>query len=168
MSIAIRSQKALEIELHLPLRRQVMLLDTKVGPLTTTPSYVAYKTLHFGFVVLPIVAGLDKFFHMLVNWDMYLAPRIASLAPMSSHGLMSLVGVIEIIAGLLVAVRPAVGSFVVAAWLWGIIVNLLLIPGYYDIALRDFGLSLGALALAQLARVSEPLSRSRSHERTGV
>ncbi|HTM49642.1 MAG TPA: hypothetical protein VL285_13200, partial [Bryobacteraceae bacterium] len=112
MSIAIRSQKALEIELHLPLRRQVMLLDTKVGPLTTTPSYVAYKILHFGFVVLPIVAGLDKFFHMLVNWDMYLAPRIASLAPRGGHGLMSRVGVIEIIAGLLVAVRPAVGSFV--------------------------------------------------------
>jgi hypothetical protein len=129
-----------------------MLLDTKAGPLTTTPSYVAYKILHFGFVVLPILAGLDKFFHILVNWDMYLAPTIASLSPIGGHSLMSLVGVIEMIAGLLVALKPSIGSYVVAAWLWGIILNLLLIPGYYDIALRDFGLSLGALALGQLSR----------------
>ena len=128
-----------------------MLLDTKVGPLTTAPSYTAYKILHLGFIVLPIVAGLDKFFHILVNWDMYLAPRIAALSPIGGHSLMSVVGVIEMIAGLLVAVKPAIGSYVVAAWLWGIIVNLLLVPGYYDIALRDFGLSLGALALGRLA-----------------
>lgn len=86
-----------------------------------------------------------------MNWDRYLAPRIAGLLPVSSHTFMLAVGVIEIVAAVLVAVKPSIGGYVVAAWLWGIVVNLLLIPGYYDIALRDFGLSLGALALAALA-----------------
>jgi hypothetical protein len=98
-----------------------------------------------------MVAGLDKFFHLLVNWDMYLAPSIARLLPIGCHSLMQIVGVVEIIAGLLVAVKPRIGGYVVAVWLWGIILNLLLIPGYYDVALRDFGLSLAALALARLS-----------------
>ena len=119
-----------------------------------TPAYQAYKILHVAFIVAPVVAGLDKFFHVLVNWDMYLAPVIASLSPIGGHGLMLLVGAIEIIAGLLVAVKPRIGGYVVAVWLWGIIINLLLIPNFYDIAVRDFGLSLGALALARLS--SEP------------
>jgi len=109
-----------------------------------------------GFAVLPVVAGLDKFFHGLVNWDAYLAPRVEQLLPVSGHTFMLAVGVIEIAAGLLVAFRPRVGAYVVAGWLWGIIVNLLLIPGFYDIALRDFGLSLGALALARLSREFDP------------
>jgi hypothetical protein len=105
-----------------------------------------------GFAVLPILAGLDKFFHLLVNWDQYLAPVATQVLPVSGHTFMLAVGVIEIAAGLLVAFRPQIGAYVVALWLWGIIVNLLLIPGFYDIALRDFGLSVGALALARLSR----------------
>jgi uncharacterized membrane protein HdeD (DUF308 family) len=83
---------------------------------------------------------------------MYLAPAIAKLSPVGGHGLMLAVGVIEILAGLLVAFKPRIGAYVVAFWLWGIIVNLLLIPGFFDVALRDFGLSLGALALARLSQ----------------
>ena len=104
-----------------------------------------------GFIAAPIIAGADKFFHLLANWDMYLAPAIAKLSPVGGHGLMSVVGVIEVLAGFLVAARPRIGAYVVAFWLLGIIVNLLLIPGYFDVALRDFGLSLGALALARLS-----------------
>jgi len=120
--------------------------------LAARPAYQSYVILHVGFAVLPIVAGLDKFFHLLVNWDQYLAPTIAQLSPVSGHTFMLAVGVIEIVAGLVVALRPQIGAYIVAIWLWGIIVNLLLFPGYYDIALRDFGLSLGALALARLSR----------------
>ena len=109
--------------------------------------------LYVGFIAAPIIAGADKFFHLLVNWDQYLAPVIAGFLPIAPHTFMLAVGVIEIVAGLLVALKPSIGGVVVAAWLWGIIVNLLLIPGYFDIALRDFGLSLGALALARLSRV---------------
>jgi hypothetical protein len=120
--------------------------------LSARPAYQAYQVLHVGFAVLPILAGLDKFFHLLVDWDMYLAPLVTRVLPVSAHTFMLAVGVIEIVAGLLVAARPRVGAYVVALWLWGIIVNLLLVPGFYDIALRDFGLSLGALALAWLSR----------------
>src|ERR671936_911162 len=109
--------------------------------------------LYVGFIAAPIIAGADKFFRFLVNWDQYLAPAIAGLLPIAPHTFMLAVGVVEIVAGLLVALKPSIGGVVVAAWLWGIIVNLLLIPGYFDIALRDFGLSLGALALARLSRV---------------
>ena len=119
---------------------------------TSTPSRQAYQILHFGFVAAPVIAGIDKFSHLLVNWDMYLAPAIAKLSPLGGHGLMLAVGVIEIVAGLLVAFKPRIGAYVVAFWLWGIIINLLLIPNFYDVALRDFGLSLGALALARLSR----------------
>jgi hypothetical protein len=87
---------------------------------------------------------------------MYLAPRVESLLPVSGHTFMLAVGVIEIAAGILVAVRPRIGAYVVAVWLWGIILNLLLVPGFYDIALRDFGLSLGALALARMSREFDP------------
>jgi len=114
-------------------------------------SHQAYSILHAGFTVLPIVAGLDKFLHVLVNWDQYLAPVVANLLPVSGHTFMLAVGVIEIVAGLLVWFKPRLGAWVVATWLWGIIIDLLLVPGYFDVALRDFGLSLGALALARLA-----------------
>ena len=116
-----------------------------------TPSEQAYQILHLGFTVAPILAGLDKFFELLTDWDQYLAPVVAGLLPFDGHTFMLIVGVIEIVAGLLVWFRPRLGGYVVMAWLWGIIINLLLIPGYYDVALRDFGLSLGALALARLA-----------------
>ena len=117
---------------------------------TSDPTYQAWQLLHIGFTIAPIVAGLDKFFGLLVNWDQYLAPAIVHLTPLGSN-LMVLAGVVEIIAGLVVFMRPKFGGYLVAAWLLGIIVNLLLIPGYYDIALRDLGLLLGALALARLS-----------------
>ena len=114
-------------------------------------AYQAYQILHWGFTALPILAGLDKFTHLLTNWDMYLAPMVARLAPGGPQLFMRAVGVIEIVAGLLVAWKPRIGAYVVAAWLAGIIVNLLLLHNFYDVALRDFGLCLGALALARLA-----------------
>lgn len=116
------------------------------------PDYQAYQLLHVAFIVAPILAGLDKFFHLLTNWDMYLAPWIAALSPISGHNLMLLVGLIEIAAGIWVAFAPRTGAYVVAIWLWLIIINLLSYPGYFDIALRDFGLSLGALALGRLSQ----------------
>jgi hypothetical protein len=135
-------------------RNQGEFVSTRVESAETTPSpsRQAYQLLHFAFVAAPVLAGIDKFLHLLVNWDMYLAPAVAKLSPVGGHGLMLAVGVIEIIAGLLVAFKPPVGAYVVAFWLWGIIINLLLIPNYFDIALRDLGLSLGALALARLSR----------------
>jgi hypothetical protein len=120
--------------------------------LARRPAYQAYLVLYMGFAALPILAGLDKFFHLLVDWDQYLAPFAVRVLPFSGQTFMLAVGVIEIAAGLLVAIRPRIGAYVVALWLWGIIANLLLIPGFFDIALRDFGLSLGALALARLSQ----------------
>ena len=117
----------------------------------TDPAYQAFWLLRTGFTVAPILFGVDKFAHVLVNWDRYLAPRISDHLPGSPHQAMYVVGIIEIVAGLVVAVRPRFGGYLVAAWLVGIIVNLLLIPGFYDIALRDFGLFIAALALARLA-----------------
>jgi hypothetical protein len=117
-----------------------------------SPAHQAYKILQTAFILAPVLAGLDKFAHVLVNWDNYLAPLIANMLPIGAHQFMSIVGVIEIAAGVLVALRPGIGGYVVALWLWGIILNLLLYPGFYDIALRDFGLSLGALALARLSK----------------
>ena len=121
-----------------------------------THSDQAYQILHIGFTIAPIVAGLDKFFHLLVNWDQYLAPTVARMLPFDGHTFMLIVGIIEIVAGLLVWFKPRIGGYVVMAWLWGIILDLLLVPGYYDVALRDFGLSLGALALARLATAEAP------------
>lgn len=115
------------------------------------PAYQAFWLLRIGFIVAPIVFGLDKFFDVLVNWERYLAPEINDLIPGNAHQAMLAIGVIEIVAGLVVAVRPRFGGYLVAAWLAGIIVNLLLIGDYYDVALRDFGLLLAALTLARLA-----------------
>ena len=124
---------------------------TFVAP-TTDRAYNAFQILRFGFAALPILAGLDKFFHYLVNWNMYLAPTVTQTLNIPAGTFMMGVGVVEIAAGLLVAFAPRIGGYVVAAWLWGIIANLLIHPNrFYDVAFRDFGLSLGALALAQLA-----------------
>ena len=117
----------------------------------SSPSYQAYQILHLAFIVAPVVAGLDKFFHLLVNWDQYLPTFVNNLVGGHGHELMLGVGVIEIVAGIGVAFKPKIFSYVVAAWLALIIVNLLMIPGYFDVALRDFGLLLGALALARLS-----------------
>lgn len=111
----------------------------------------AHAILHAGYTVLPVAAGADKFFHFLVNWDMYLSPRVAELLPVSGHTFMLFVGVVEIAAGLLTATAPRIGGLVVGLWLLGIVGNLLLIPGFLDIALRDFGLALGAFALWKLS-----------------
>lgn len=117
----------------------------------TRPAYQAYQLLYLGFIIAPLVAGVDKFTNVLTDWDKYLAPVVAGLLPFSAGTFMLFVGIVEIGAAVLVALRPQIGAYVVAAWLAGIVINLLLIPGYFDIALRDFGLMLGALALARLS-----------------
>ena len=114
-------------------------------------AYQAFWLLRIGFTVAPIVFGLDKFFNVLVDWDIDLASPINDIIPGSANGAMYLIGIVEVVAGLAVATRPRFGGFLVAAWLLGIIVNLLILGDYYDIALRDFGLLLGALTLARLS-----------------
>ncbi len=111
--------------------------------------YQAYQLLHWGFVALPIIAGLDKFANFLCNWERYLSPEFNVFG---AHTTMLVVGCIEVIAGIGMAFKPRWFSMVVTAWLWAIIANLLLLNNYYDIALRDFGLSLGALGLWRLAQ----------------
>jgi hypothetical protein len=125
-------------------------------PAHDNPAYQAYLTLRTGFVVAPILFGLDKFTNLLTDWTTYLAPAIDRLVPGSASSAMLAIGVVEIVAGLVVAVRPKVGGYLVAAWLAGIIANLLLLGDYYDVALRDFGLLLAALALARLATAFQP------------
>ena len=119
-------------------------------------AYQAYLVLRTGFVVAPILFGLDKFTNLLTDWTAYLAPAIDRLVPGSATSAMLAVGIVEVVAGLVVAVRPKVGGYLVAAWLAGIIGNLLLLGDHYDIALRDFGLLLAALALARLATAFQP------------
>jgi hypothetical protein len=117
------------------------------------PRYQAFALLRLAFTVAPIAFGLDKFFNVLVDWPQYLAPWINDIAPGSGKEFMYFVGATEILAGVIVGLKPRYGAYVVAGWLGGIIVNLLTYSGYYDIALRDFGLMLGALTLARLASV---------------
>lgn len=118
---------------------------------TSSHAKQAFQILRLGFTVAPILAGLDKFFGFLVNWDKYLSPTANNILAGHGHEFMLVVGVIEIIAGIGVLLKPRVFAYVVAAWLLLIIINLLSIPGYYDIALRDLGLLLGALALGRLS-----------------
>jgi uncharacterized membrane protein YphA (DoxX/SURF4 family) len=127
------------------------------------PRYQAFALLRLAFTVAPIAFGLDKFFNILVEWPTYLAPWINDIAPGTGQQFMYFVGVTEIVAGVAVALKPRYGAYVVAAWLAGIIVNLLTYSGYYDIALRDFGLMLGALTLARLAAVYDPPLGFRRH-----
>lgn len=123
-----------------------MTLLTRADP--ATQAFLALRTV---FTVAPILFGLDKFFNLLVDWQVYLAPWIDSIVPGTAQTAMYIVGVIEIAAGVLVAVAPKWGGLVVAGWLAGIIINLLTLSGYYDVALRDFGLLVAALALSRLA-----------------
>ncbi len=116
-----------------------------------SPSRQAYDILHLILTIAPIAAGADKFLHLLVDWDKYVAPIAARLSPIPVHTMMLGVGLVEIAAGLIVLFAPRIGAWIVAAWLWAIILNLLAIPGYFDIALRDFGLSMAAVALARLS-----------------
>jgi uncharacterized membrane protein YphA (DoxX/SURF4 family) len=115
------------------------------------PVYQAFLLLRTVFTVAPILFGLDKFTKLLVDWPVYLAPWIDGIVPGTAQQAMYAVGVIEIVAGIAVAIAPRFGAWLVAAWLAGIIVNLLTFPNYFDIALRDFGLFVGAVALARLA-----------------
>jgi hypothetical protein len=124
--------------------------------------YHAYLLLRLAFAVAPIAFGLDKFFNVLVDWPIYLAPWVNDLMPGSGQDFMYLVGGVEILAGVAVALKPRYGAPLVAAWLAGIIVNLLTVPGFYDVALRDFGLLLGALTLARLALAYDPPLRRGS------
>jgi hypothetical protein len=117
------------------------------------PAFQAFTILRIGFTLAPILFGVDKFLDWLVDWRIYLAPELNDLIPGNAHQAMLAVGVIEIVAGLVVAVRPRFGGYLVAAWLAGIITSLLLQADHYDIALRDFGLLLAALTLARLAVV---------------
>jgi hypothetical protein len=117
------------------------------------PAYQAYRILYAAFIAAPLIAGIDKFFNALVVWQDYLAPPVARMMGGNAHAFMLFVGVVEIAAGIGVALRPRYFSYVVAAWLGGIIINLLMAGTFYDIALRDFGLALGALALARLAAI---------------
>ena len=118
--------------------------------------YQAFVLLRAAFVVAPIAFGLDKFFNVMVDWPLYLAPWIDDIAPGSGQDFMYLVGAIEILAGVAVALKPRYGAYLVAGWLAGIVINLLTASGFYDIALRDFGLMLAALALARLASIYDP------------
>ena len=119
--------------------------------LAADPARQAFLLLRTVFTVAPVLFGLDKFTNLLTDWTGYLAPIVPDTLHLPAQTLMYAVGIVEIIAGILVAVRPRIGSLVVAAWLLGIIVNLLILGAYYDVALRDFGLFVGALALNRLA-----------------
>jgi hypothetical protein len=119
--------------------------------LRSDAGYQAFTLLRITFTVAPIAFGIDKFFNGMVDWEKYLAPWINRFMPGTGHSFMLFVGIVEITAGLVIALKPRYGAFLVAAWLAGIIVNLLTYSGYYDIALRDFGLLLGALTLGRLA-----------------
>ena len=129
------------------------LTESRSTALTHDPIHQAYWILRVGFIAAPIVAGMDKFFLLLVNWDKYVAPWAANALHGHVRGFMDAVGVIEIIAGVGVALLPRVFAYVVAVWLLLIIINLVSMSGYYDIALRDLGLCLGALALGRLSQV---------------
>jgi len=129
-----------------------MVVDTRQAGLSS-PAYQAYVLLRTTFVVAPILFGVDKYFNVMVDWPKYLAPWIDDIMPGTAQQFMYVVGAVEILAGILVLAFPRWGSLVVAAWLGGIIVNLLTVnpPQYYDIALRDFGLMVGAVVLNRLA-----------------
>ena len=118
-----------------------------------SPAYQAFQILRIGFTVVPIVAGADKFLHLLVNWDQYLPGFVNNLLGGHGHQFMYVVGLIEIVAGIGVFLKPKYFAYIVSAWLVLIIINLLMIPGYFDVALRDLGLALGALALGRLSTV---------------
>lgn len=143
--------------------RAGLALERTTSAVDGNPSLQAFWALRIVFIIAPVVAGLDKFFHVLVDWDKYVAPAIADWIGGRVHAFMLGAGVVEIVAGIGVAFRPRVFAYVVSAWLLGIVVNLLMIPGYYDIALRDFGLAVGALALGRLSDV-----HARGQSETGI
>ncbi len=118
----------------------------------TDPAYGAFVLLWVGFIAVPLVMGLDKFFNVLTTWENYLAPWIANISPFSAHGTMIAIGIVEVVAAVMMVLRPRYAAWVVSIWLLGIVVNLLTYSGFYDVALRDFGLMVAAVALGLLAR----------------
>ena len=126
-------------------------LNRPAGTLAAEPQRQAFLLLRTVFTVAPVVFGLDKFTNLLADWSIYLAPVVTDVVPLPAQTIMYAVGVVEILAGLAVALKPRFGSLLVAAWLLGIIINLLILGGFYDVALRDFGLLVGALALNRLS-----------------
>ncbi|WCI08581.1 hypothetical protein PJ267_20780 [Arthrobacter sp. OVS8] len=124
---------------------------TPARPLAAAPERQAFLLLRTVFTVAPVVFGLDKFTNLLTDWTMYLAPVVTTVVPLPAQTIMYVVGVVEIAAGLAVALKPRFGSLLVAVWLLGIIVNLIILGDFYDVALRDFGLLVGALALNRLS-----------------
>jgi hypothetical protein len=133
----------------MPTHRDTSAPSTAIDPVPGAQQ--AFLLLRTVFTVAPVLFGLDKFAGLLTDWPQYLAPQIDAMVPGSAQQAMLAVGVVEILAGVLVALLPRIGGYVVAAWLAGIIVNLLLVGDFYDVALRDFGLLVAALALARLA-----------------
>lgn len=126
-------------------------LDHGLAGSWSEPGYQAFRVLQIGFVAAPILAGLDKFFGLMTDWAQYLWPGVSEVIGVSPGAFMGAVGVVEIAAGVLVAVRPRFGGYLVAGWLTAIIVNLVLLGDFWDVALRDLGLAIGAFALARLA-----------------
>ncbi len=114
-----------------------------------------FRLLKYTFVVVPVVAGADKFLHLLTDWDKYLNPAMASMLPFQPHTFMMIVGVIEVIAGILVLLRPRIGGLVVAGWLTSIAVTLLAGGMYLDVAVRDLVMAISAFSMAQLAKITE-------------
>ena len=138
------------------------------GVVRAEPARQTYNLLHVAYTLVPLLAGVDKFLHKLVDWDKYLSPFVTRLVKGHGHEFMLAVGVVEIVAALGVMLKPRIFGYVVAFWLWGIVANLILAHGFYDIALRDFGLSLGALALARIARDFDGRGVDRRHDRDVV
>jgi hypothetical protein len=137
----------------------------ETAALTSHKVHRVYTLLKFTFGLVPIVAGLDKFTNLLTDWDKYLNPSMAQMLPFSPHTFMMIVGVIEIIAGLIVLARPAIGAYIVMAWLVCIALTLITSNGYLDVAVRDLVMAIGAYSLAQLARTE---GRPNAKETSGV
>lgn len=133
-----------------------------------TSTHQAFLLLRTIFTVAPILFGIDKFTNVLTDWTHYLAPLATDIIPVSPQVFMYGVGIVEIIAGIVVALRPRLGSLIVCVWLLGIIVNLILLPGFFDVGLRDFGLLIGALALNRLAATEAPAWLARTHGNTAA
>ena len=136
-------------------------LTSPARPLASAPERQAFLLLRTVFTVAPVVFGLDKFTNLLTDWTMYLAPVVTDVVPLPAQTIMYVVGVVEIAAGLAVALKPRFGSLLVAVWLLGIIVNLIILGSFYDVALRDFGLLVGALALNRLSQNKAGVNGSR-------
>jgi len=115
-----------------------------------------HRTLRLTYGLVPIVAGLDKFTNLLTHWENYLSPGVVSMLPFSPHTFMMIVGVIEIIAGIIVLVKPAIGGFIVMAWLAVIAITLLASGNYLDVAVRDLTMAIGALSLARISKIVTP------------